>query len=261
MNSSPTLSGTKILVVDDSAIDQCRLRELLIRKGYRVSSAYDGRQGYKMANAAHPGLILLEVRMHAMDGFATCRLLKAHAETEAIPVIFLSGDDQPETRIRGFKLGAVDFVGKPFSAGELIARIEIHLKLSGRGDAAPAASVPLATGADSDGVLVTAVQRLVDEHLGESLNLDDIASQVGSYREKLSRVFLRRLGVTVFAHIRERRILRSAELLRESDAGIAEIAFEIGFCNAGNFATAFRERMGMTPGVYRRSSKTDRGNA
>ena len=256
MNRLAALAGTKILVVDDSTIDQCKLRELLVREGYRVSSAYDGHQGYEMANVTHPGLILLEVRMHAMDGFATCRLLKANAGTEVIPVIFISGDDQPETRILGLKLGAVDFIGKPFSTGELIARIEIHLRLAGRADAAPVANTVAATGADSDSVLVAAVQRLVDEHLGEPLNLDDIASQVGSYREKISRIFLEQLGVTVFAHIRERRILRSAELLRESDAGIAEIAYEIGFCNAGNFATAFRGRMGVTPGTYRRSART-----
>jgi AraC-like DNA-binding protein len=68
-------------------------------------------------------------------------------------------------------------------------------------------------------------------------------------------------GATVFAPIRERRILRGAELLRESDVGIAEIALAIGFSNAGNFATAFRERMGVTPGAYRRSAKAGGGNA
>jgi len=245
-------------VVDDSPLEQLALREILTGHGYRVGSATDGRQGYELATLTRPDLILLDVLMDGMDGFAVCRLLKANIVTAPIPVIFLTGLRSEGERIEGLTVGAVDFVVKPFSAGELLARIGIHLRLA-RPHAAALDEPPDGPGdSGSDEVLAAAAQRHIDHNLDEALHLDELARRVGSYREKLSRAFLLRRGMTVFAYIRQQRIASGAAMLRDTDAGIAEIAQAVGFSNAGNFATAFRERMGLTPGAYR---KEERANA
>lgn len=263
VNSSILSGGAKILVVDDSAFEQYALRDILTSQGYRVGSATDGRQGYEMATLIRPDLILLDVLMDGMDGFATCRLLKANPATAAIPVLFLTGADSERERIEGLTLGAVDFIGKPFSAGELLARIGIHLRLAtapaAANDANDAGERPaLPDGAldrRAEEVLAAAARHYIDNNLAEPLNLDDLARRVGSYREKLSKAFNARHGMTVFAYIRDQRIARGAAMLRDTDAGIAEIAAAVGFSNAGNFATAFREKMGMTPGAYRKGER------
>ena len=258
-------SGAKILVVDDSTFEQYTLRDILIGQGYRAISAHEGRQGYELATLTQPDLILLDILMDGMDGFATCRLLKANPATAPIPVIFLSGAHSEQERIEGLTLGAVDFIGKPFSAGELLARIDIHLRLAGkRAPSAPAAhAADEESHSDSSGdeVLASAAQRFINDNLAEPMTLDDVARRVGSYREKLSRVFLARHGMTVFAYIRERRIASGAAMLRDTDAGVAEIAGAVGFSNAGNFATAFREKMGVTPGAYRKGERAALGDA
>jgi DNA-binding response OmpR family regulator len=255
VNHTQTHDPAKILVVDDSAFEQLALRDILAGQGFRVGSATDGRQGYDLATLTHPDLILLDVLMAGMDGFAVCRLLKANSATASIPVIFLTGAQSESERIEGLNLGAVDFIGKPFSAGELLARINIHLRLA-RPQQEDAAEQP-AESADSgaDEVLAAAAQRYIDHNLAEPLHLDDLAKRVGSYREKLSRAFLARRGMTVFSYIRDQRIASGAAMLRDSDAGIAEISLAVGFSNAGNFATAFRERMGVTPGAYRKGER------
>jgi DNA-binding response OmpR family regulator len=251
VNPYPNQRSTKILVVDDSTFDAYVLGELLERTGYRVLTAGDGRRGYELATVTQPDLIVLDVCMDTMDGFAACRLLKANPTTAPIPIIFVSGTDSPDQCIHGLSLGAVDYVAKPYSAGELIARIEVHLKLAEKIAASTGPPPVQPAPGDGDAVLVAAAVELIGQHLDEPLSLDDIARRVGSYREKLSRVFQEQRGMTVFAYVREARIERGAELLRAGDAGVAEIAMAVGFSSAGNFSTAFRERMGVTPSRFR----------
>jgi DNA-binding response OmpR family regulator len=259
----------KILIVDDSAFEQRMLVDLLSELPYKVSVAFNGLQGYQLALAQHPDLILLDVRMPNMDGYAACRLLKANPVTQDIPVIFLSGADAAEERIMGLSIGGVDYVSKPFSPGELAARIQVHLNLARRQhplrDAAEAADavaeVRAEADTDPDAVIVSAVKHLIADNLATLPGLAEIARSVGTYREKLSQVFRERTGMTVFGFIREERIRRGEELLKDTDIDVQDIALMIGFNNAGNFATAFRERMGVTPSAYRLAIQQKRSGA
>lgn len=252
----PTPSS-KILVVDDSAFEQRLLVDLLSELPYSVSVAFNGMQGYQLALAQQPDLILLDVRMPGMDGYAACRLLKANPATQDIPIIFLSGNDNTEERILGLTLGGVDFVGKPFSPGELAARIQVHLNLAmrARQQQAPRADNAIADTivavTDPEVVIVNATKRLISNNLAAPPSLTDIASKVGTYREKLSQLFRAHTGMTVFAYIRAARIECGMHLLRETDIEVQDIALMVGFNNAGNFATAFRESTGLTPSAYR----------
>ncbi len=249
---------SKILVVEDSAFEQRMLVDLLSELPYSVTVAFNGIQGYQLALAQQPDLILLDVHMPGMDGYAACRLLKANAATQDIPIIFLSGNDNAEDRILGLSLGGVDFIGKPFSSGELAARIQVHLGLAMRAraprdGAAPAETIVAVT--DPEMVLVNAVKRLISNNLAAPPSLTEIASKVGTYREKLSQLFRAHTGMTVFAYIRAARIECGMDLLRETDIEVQDIALLVGFNNAGNFATAFRESTGLTPSAYRQAQQ------
>jgi DNA-binding response OmpR family regulator len=244
-----------ILIVDDSAFEQRMLVDLLSELPYRVSVAFNGEQGYQLALSSRPDLILLDVRMPNMDGYTCCRLLKANPATRDIPIIFLSGTDAAEDRIMGLSIGGVDFVSKPFTPGELAARIHVHLNLIQRQPAPAAASVPAEV--DPDTVIVNAAKRLISDNLAALPSLAEIACSVGTYREKLNHLFRTHTGMTVFAFIREARIQRGLQLLRDTDMDVQDIALLIGFNNAGNFATAFREKTGNTPSAYRASLEDD----
>ncbi|RZT06142.1 Helix-turn-helix domain-containing protein [Duganella sp. CF402] len=250
-------SRCKILIVDDSAFEQRMLADLLSEMPYKVSVAFNGLQGYQLALANRPDLILLDVRMPNMDGYTACRLLKANPVTQDIPVIFLSGADADDDRILGLSIGGVDYVSKPFSPGELTARIQVHLNLARRQQQAPPIAAEdeqhMEAESDPDAVLVNAVKRLISDNLAALPGLAEIARSVGTYREKLSQVFREQTGMTVFGFIREERIRRGEELLKDTDIDVQDIALLIGFNNAGNFATAFRERMGVTPTAYRQA--------
>jgi PAS domain S-box-containing protein len=119
-----------ILVVDDTPESLLMLVNILNAEGYQVRPADSGELALASVAAAKPELILLDIRMPGMDGFEVCRRLKAVKETRDIPVMFLSAVPDSEERVEGLKLGAVDFVSKPFFKEELLARIDTHLELS-----------------------------------------------------------------------------------------------------------------------------------
>lgn len=125
----PTNRPGTILAVDDEQTSLKILEKVLGADGHHVQSATSGEQALKLIAEKPPELILLDIVMEGVDGFEVCRRLKAHAESRHIPVIFISATTEAEERVQGFKLGAVDFVVKPFQRHELLARVQTHLSL------------------------------------------------------------------------------------------------------------------------------------
>ena len=118
-----------ILVVDDIRVLLNLLTNILTANGYQVRSADSGEQAIASITASPPDLILLDIFMPGMNGYEVLRWLKAREENRNIPVIILSGATETEQRVDGLKLGAVDFISKPFEEQELLARVQAHLEL------------------------------------------------------------------------------------------------------------------------------------
>jgi PAS domain S-box-containing protein len=123
------MSKGSILVVDDNLESLRLLADILTMEGYQVRPANSGELALASVAANPPELILLDIRMPGMDGFEALRRLKAREESRDIPVIFLSAVTETAQRVGGFKLGAVDFISKPFQRDELLARVQTHLEL------------------------------------------------------------------------------------------------------------------------------------
>jgi DNA-binding response OmpR family regulator len=251
----PAQASPHILVIDDSPEELRNLQQLLRGEGYRVTLATDGRQGFQRAMALQPELILLDVRMPVLDGFATCRLLKEAPRTQHIPVIFLSSAGALEERLEGLTHGGVDYVLKPSHPDEVLARVRIHLRLAPRTHAeAPADAESFLS---HDEITLRAAVRLIREQLAALPPLEDIARKVGTHDKRLSAIFRQHMGTTVFAWIREERLRKGRELLMETSLGLQDIAESVGFRSSCNFITAFRERMGVTPNQFRKASHSD----
>lgn len=118
-----------ILLVDDTPSNLNLLSEVLQQAGYRVRAATLGHIALQSALVLAPQLVLADVRMPGMDGFELCRRLKADPRTAQVPVIFVSAHNDAGERIRGLEVGGVDFIGKPFDRGEILARVRTHLSL------------------------------------------------------------------------------------------------------------------------------------
>jgi signal transduction histidine kinase len=119
-----------ILLVDDNPNNLKVLAEAIQRCGWKALMATDGESAIEQAEYAHPDLILLDVMMPGIDGFETCRRLKANSITENIPVIFMTALSDATDKVKGLEIGAVDYITKPFQQEEVIARLKLHLKIS-----------------------------------------------------------------------------------------------------------------------------------
>lgn len=120
----------KILAVDDAPANLEILMEVLSTEDYLISTVTSGARALKLVNHHPPDLILLDIQMPGIDGFTTCEKLKANPETAAIPVIFMTALSDTDSKVKGFELGAIDYITKPFQEKELLARVRTHLQLS-----------------------------------------------------------------------------------------------------------------------------------
>ncbi|MFC1555004.1 response regulator, partial [candidate division KSB1 bacterium] len=123
------ISEARVLIVDDTPDNIKLLGSFLKPEGYRLNIAQNGKQALDVVNRVKPDLILLDVMMPVLDGHETCKQLKSSPETENIPVIFLTGKTEIDDIIKGFELGAVDYLAKPVIQKELLVRVKNHLEL------------------------------------------------------------------------------------------------------------------------------------
>jgi two-component system sensor histidine kinase/response regulator len=133
VNSLPSPSsgstGSCVLVVDDIPKNLQVVGTMLRNAGYAIMPATSGAKALEGVRVQSPDLILLDLMMPEMDGLEVCRRLKADPLTQQIPVIFLTASNEMEHLVKGFEMGAVDYVTKPFNPPELLARVRTHLEL------------------------------------------------------------------------------------------------------------------------------------
>lgn len=263
--SPGVLVGRRLLVVDDNEEERLLLAHFLQQEGCRVYLAQDGHDALKKAVLAQPDLILMDVSMPICDGLTACRALKADARTRHIPVIFLTGSAFPQDRVSGLMAGAVDYVTKPFLFDEVRLRLIVHLKsqraahpeADASGSDNPVQESAAESEADARGtttlqaVLFQSARKHLLMDLSVTPDLASLAAKVGTNTKRLNEAFRKCSGVTVFEFLREERMREAAELLRDTALEIQTIALSLGFSNGANFATAFRERFGLSPREYR----------
>ena len=118
----------KILIVDDQLENLKILRQTLESEGYQVSAVPSGALALNIAPEVKPDLVLLDILMPGMDGFETCRQLRADEARADTPIIFITAKDETESVIEGFEVGAVDYITKPFRTKDVLIRVETHLR-------------------------------------------------------------------------------------------------------------------------------------
>ena len=125
--SDPTCG--RILLVDDNPTNLTVLLQTLDGQGYDLLVAQNGVEALEIARKAKPDLVLLDILMPKLNGYDTCVRLKEDPATREAPVIFMSALDEVEEKVRGFEVGAVDYITKPFQTREVVCRVSTHLEL------------------------------------------------------------------------------------------------------------------------------------
>ncbi|MCA9973231.1 MAG: hybrid sensor histidine kinase/response regulator [Anaerolineales bacterium] len=204
------LSDQTILIVDDNAANISILAAYLEAKGFTVLVARDGESGLQKAAYALPDLILMDVMMPGLDGYQTCTRLKADDATRDIPIIFMTALSDINSKIKGFSVGAVDFVTKPLQQEEVLARVSTHLKMRLLTRRLQASNAALAqTNADKDKFLSI----LAHDLRGPFLPLLGSAELLVSRIESLSPAQIKDMSLGIYDSAR--RVLALLENLLE----------------------------------------------
>jgi CheY-like chemotaxis protein len=138
-----TSDPADILLVDDTPANLTVLSAILSKRGYRVRAAPNGQGALKTARKAVPDLILLDIQMPDLSGYAVCRALKDDPATRHVPVIFISALEDALDKVEAFEVGGVDYITKPFQIEEVLARVTHQLALRRQQAMLAALSAPL----------------------------------------------------------------------------------------------------------------------
>jgi DNA-binding response OmpR family regulator len=224
--------AARVLVVEDDPDIAELVGRYLERAGYLTERASSGREALDRIATRPPDLVVLDLMLPQVDGLEVCRLLRGNEKTAAIPIIMLTARAEESDRIVGLEVGADDYLAKPFSPNELVARVRALLRRVRRGDARPAATIAYASivvdreqhTVSSGGldVALTAKEFLLLEYLlqhrGRVLSRDVLLSDVWGYRYT---------GGTRTVDVHVRRLREKLPLLAEALVTVKQFGYKL----------------------------------
>lgn len=246
-----SLRNVRILLINDTADERAAFANYLQQQGYRVYLASNEGAIHK-AIVVRPDVILMDTRMPLLNGLRVCGQLKGNPATRDIPVIFLAEAAAPTERVLGLRSGATDYITKPFDFEEVRLRLNIHLRNLPIPHRAPQ---PTASAASTlDQVLCTSAQQVLLGEIANDVDMASLSKKVCSNPRRLNEAFKHCIGMTVFEFLREARMKQAQHLLTATLLDIQIVANEVGFTSGANFATAFKERFGLSPTAFRHTA-------
>jgi signal transduction histidine kinase/DNA-binding response OmpR family regulator len=243
-----------LLIVDDNADIRSVVKDIF-KNDYQILEAQDGEEALKLAQNQIPDCIISDVMMPKMDGFEFTKQIKNNELTSFIPVILLTAKTSDEAHLEGLKSTADAFLTKPFNneivkatVQQLIAeRKKLHERYSQELVLKPVDIVINS----AEEKFIEHLQTILDKNLSNSeYTAEDFASEIGMSRMQLHRKLKSLLGVSATEFLRNERLKVGAELLKQGNGNISEIAYSVGFSDVSYFSKCFKEMYHCTPTEY-----------
>lgn len=247
---------SRVLIVEDNEELRKYLEEIF-KPFYEVVLASDGREGLAMVQAEAPDLVLSDVMMPFMDGLELCKKLKTNLKTSHIPILLLTAKTGEHARLDGLRIGAEDYIPKPFVPEELLLRVRNTLDTRHRIREKFTRVINLdpseisVTSADEE-FLVNALA-FVEEHIDDlELNVVRMASALNVSRALLFTKLKALTNQTPGNFIKVLRIKRAAQLLSTNKLNVAEVAYRVGFRDPKYFSKCFKEEFGVSASGFKK---------
>lgn len=245
---------TTVMVVEDQPDVRAYIKDRLAAS-YRVVTAENGREALVSMEAEMPALIISDVMMPEMDGFAFCKAVKQDHRFKHIPVILLTARVEDEDRLEGLSLGADDYIVKPFNAHELLVRAENLIAIrkmlrahSGAGIRMQVSDIDVPS---SDEAFLSAVQAQIEANMGSpDFDVAQLADAIALSPRQLRRRIRALTGLSSSGLLRSLRLQRAAQLLEQRAGTVSEIAYQVGFHHVKYFSRLFKQVYGVRPSEY-----------
>jgi len=265
--SDQALSGavpvdrTTILVVEDNA-DMRRYVRRLLEPRYRVLDASNGQAGLEQARSVLPDLVVADVMMPEMDGFAMLKALRRSHRTEGLPVVMLTARAETTDQVEGLEEGADAYVTKPFDAEVLTTRIQNLLARRQQLRERLQAELRAETDSGKEGLaeeegepssFEEEVRRVIRRYLSDAdFSVEQLADEVALSRTYAGAKVKETFGVPPTDLIRTMRLEKGAELIDEGTGTVSEVAYAVGFNSLSYFSRCFKDHFGVSPSVYQK---------
>ncbi|QOC23908.1 response regulator [Wenzhouxiangella sp. AB-CW3] len=253
-------AGTSILVVDDNPGIRAHVADILAEH-HEVCQAASAHEAERMARSNPPDVMLIDASMPQLNGLELLQRLRKDEQTADIPTILFTAHGNRDMEVRAFRAGADHYLEKPFTADQLLSRIE---RVLSRQQTRPPAQVQPVTRVESPddapppasrvSTFMSRMEQALHDHIDDpELDVDQLATLCGTSRATMYRKLNEHRQATPADFIRDFRLRRAAEMLRQTDSSISEIAFAVGFRRQSAFTRAFRSHFNCTPSEYRKT--------
>lgn len=245
-----------VLIVDDNP-DVVNYVSEILSKYYKVITANNGKIGIEKAMQFIPNLIVSDVMMPEKSGIDLCIELKNYSQTSHIPIILLTAKLGEKDKLEGMKIGADDYITKPFDSEYLLTRIENLFKnrkktINYYFDLIDGKTSTKETTKSVDEKFLEKLEKLViEKYNGNDTSIPEISQELGFSQSSLYRKVKAVTGLSVNHFVRRVRLNKAAKLISEQKMNVSEAAFESGFNDAKYFRTCFKEQFGVTPSKYK----------
>ena len=276
-------NGASILIVDDNADIRTYLRTILQRR-FQLFEAENGQKGLEVAQQQVPDLIISDVMMPVMNGLQFCQQVKDGFVTSHIPVILLTARALSRHQVEGFRSGADAYITKPFDPELLLTRIDNLLRNrrllknlwearvseetrkdediphvesrlvppSPQTSEPPTTPQPDSLANEVEAPFITRFKTIVEQSMGDSeLSVEIIGTEMGLSRVQLYRKVKALTGTTPVDLLRKARLVKSRQLLTQTDLSVSEVAYKVGFTSPSYFTKCFKDEYGIVPGDVR----------
>lgn len=251
-SSLPTL-----LLVEDNK-DLCNLIRLQLDDKFNIHIANNGVEGLKKVHLYHPDIVVSDQMMPEMDGLEMLQRIRKDFQISHIPLIILTAKNDDEAKTKAISLGANAYITKPFSKDYLLARVDQLLserklfreRIKQQSDNEENDSYEHYL-VKKDVQLLEKIHQVIEENMDNSdFNIDTIASGIGLSRSAFFKKLKSLTGLAPVDLVKEIRLNKSIELIKNSDMSISEIAFAVGFKDSGYYSKCFRKKYDQTPREY-----------
>ncbi|MEP0984299.1 tetratricopeptide repeat protein [Ekhidna sp.] len=241
-----------VLVIEDNSEVRLFIKESL-KQELHVMEASNGKEGVAKAEVALPNLVVTDIMMSEMDGYEVVKYLKQNEKTSHIPIIMLTAKADSESKLKGLEVEADDFISKPFERKELLSRIlnlvKSREKLKERFSNSVMLKPADITISSVDQLFVEKLLALVEENIANSsFGVEELGHEMGMSRSQIHRKLQAIIGQTPSKFIRNMRLNRAMDLLKNNAGTVAEIAYMTGFTSPNYFSKCFSDQFGHSPG-------------
>lgn len=234
----------KLLIAEDDNALNDTLTEIFVLSGYEVFQAMNGQQALDALDSFYPNLIITDYHMPLIDGIRLTEMLMSNAIFSQIPVFFISADPLMDAKMLGLRMGAIDYIFKPFLVEELVLKVRNVLRAHDVCDATYTA--PKIKSKHSLSFL-SICNEYLEEHFHNLPNIDLMADALNLSRSTLDKKIKRYSGLSTSHYVLNFKLGKAHELIEEADLNITEIAKLAGFSSAAYFSTCFKQKYGVSP--------------